>query len=86
VIRRSRGGSLGVSPGNKEVAMKKPVSVPFATTAVLTLAEIKAAVEAFDRGATNVFDTLDAIIVAVETHQVALADAAELERRQRDAA
>lgn len=38
-------------------------------TAILTLAEIKAAVAAFDRGATNVFDTLDAIVVAVEAHQ-----------------
>ncbi|NDC63749.1 MAG: hypothetical protein EBZ59_07160 [Planctomycetia bacterium] len=51
------------------------------TTAVLTLAEIKAAVEAFDRGDANVFDTLDAIIVAFEARRAvvrpeALRDAA----------
>lgn len=44
--------------------MKKPISVPFATTAILTLAEIKAAVEAFDRGDTNVFDALDASLIS----------------------
>ena len=66
--------------------MKKPVSVPFATTAILTLAEIKAAVEAFDRGDTNVFDALDAIIVAVEAHQAAIAHDARREQRRRDAA
>jgi hypothetical protein len=42
-------------------------------TAILALAEIKAAVEAFDRGACNVFDALDAIIVAVEGYQNAVA-------------
>lgn len=41
-------------------------SQPTPATAILTLAEIKAAVEAFDRGDTNVFDALDAIVVAVE--------------------
>lgn len=49
--------------------MKKPISVPFSTTAILALAEIKAAVEAFDSGDTNVVDALDAVIVAVETHR-----------------
>lgn len=39
-------------------------SVP--ATAILTLAEIKAATEAFDRGEANVFDALDAIRMAVE--------------------
>ena len=39
------------------------------TTAVFAIAEIKAAVEAFDRGDTNVFDALTAIIVAVEAYQ-----------------
>jgi hypothetical protein len=42
---------------------------PSPATAILTLAEIKVAVDAFDRGDTNVFDTLDAIIVAVAAHQ-----------------
>jgi hypothetical protein len=40
-------------------------------TAILTLAEIKASIEAFDRGDTNASDALDAIIVAVESHQAA---------------
>jgi hypothetical protein len=66
--------------------MKKSISVPFATTAILTLAEIKAALEVFDRGESNVFDALDSIIMAVEAHQAALVDAAERERRRRDAA
>ena len=66
--------------------MKKPISVPFATTAILTLAEIKAAVEAFDRGDTGVFDALDAISVAVEAHQAAMAHHGRREPRRRDAA
>lgn len=66
--------------------MKKPTSVPFATTAIVTLAEIKAAVEAFDRGDTNVFDVLDAIAVAVEAHRAAMTSARAREKRQRDAA
>ena len=41
------------------------------TAAILTLAEIKAASEAFDRGETNAFDVLDAIIVAVEAYRAA---------------
>jgi hypothetical protein len=41
--------------------------------AILTLAEIKAATEAFDRGESNVLDTLDAIIAAVEGYQHAVA-------------
>lgn len=66
--------------------MKKSISVPLATTAILTLADIKAAVDVFDRGESNVFDALDAIIVAVDAHQAATVDAAEQERRPRDAA
>jgi len=66
--------------------MKKPVSAFIATTAILTLAEIKAALEAFDRGESNVFDALDAISVAVEAHQAALAHDGRREPRQRDAA
>jgi hypothetical protein len=42
------------------------------TAAVLTLAEIKAAVERFDRGETNVFDALDAIVVEVEAYRAAV--------------
>lgn len=49
--------------------MKKPAVLPLAKNAVLVLAEIKAATEAFDRGETNVYDALDAIIVAVEAYR-----------------
>jgi hypothetical protein len=42
-----------------------------ATLALFTLAEIKAATEGFDRGDTNVFDTLDEIVVAVAIFQEA---------------
>lgn len=42
-----------------------------AAIALLTLAEIKAAAECFDRGEANVFDTLDAIVVAVAAFQAA---------------
>lgn len=48
---------------------KTPGSLPLATTALLTLTEIKAATEAFDRGDTNVFDALDAILIAVEAYR-----------------
>ena len=37
--------------------------------AIFTLAKIKAAVEAFDQGDSNVFDVLEAITVAVEMHR-----------------
>ncbi len=66
--------------------MKKPISIPSSSTAILALAEIKAAVEAFDRGDTNAFDALDAIIVAVEAHQAAMADDKRREPEHRDAA
>lgn len=53
--------------------MKMPNALPIAQSAVLALAEIKAATEAFDQGETNVFDALDAIAVAVAAYQNALA-------------
>lgn len=53
--------------------MKKPDALPLARNAMLTLAEIKAATEAFDRGDTNVFNALDAIVVAIEAYQHAMA-------------
>jgi hypothetical protein len=40
-------------------------------TAILLLAEIKASIDAFNRGDMNVADALDAIIFAIESHQVA---------------
>ena len=66
--------------------MKKPMSVPFATTAILTLAEIKAAVEAFDRGESNVFDALDVIVVAVEAYRAATVEKPGRKRAERKAA
>ena len=66
--------------------MKKPILVPFAKPAILTLAEIKAAVEAFDRGEANVLDALDAIVVTVEAHQAATASTSQRKQRGRDAA
>jgi len=66
--------------------MKTPISVPFSTTAILTLAEIKAAVEAFDRGDTNVFDALDAVIVAIDAHRAALDGEPRRKDKRRDAA
>lgn len=41
-------------------------------TAVLALADITAAIESFNRGDANLYDALDAIIVAVEAHRAAL--------------
>ena len=49
--------------------MRPLFSQPSPSTAIFTLAAIKAAVEAFERGDSNVFETLDRIIVAVEAHQ-----------------
>jgi hypothetical protein len=66
--------------------MKKPMSVPFATTAILTLAEIKAAVDAFDRGDTNVLDALNTIAVAVEAYRAALTEKPKRSRPTRRAA
>lgn len=53
--------------------MKMPNALLISQSAVLAIAEIKAATEAFDRGDTNVFNALDAIVVAIETHQNAMA-------------
>jgi len=51
--------------------MKKTDAISRAKAVVLTLSEIKAAVEAFDRGKTNAFDALDAIVVEVEAYRAA---------------
>jgi hypothetical protein len=59
----------------REITMQNFKTIAFAKTAVktavLTLAEIKAAVEAFDRGETNVLNALDAIIAAAEAYRAA---------------
>jgi hypothetical protein len=51
--------------------MNKPDTISAAKAAILTLAEIKAAADAFDRGETNAFDALDAIVMEVEAYQAA---------------
>lgn len=51
--------------------MKKPTTLPLAKAAILTLAEIKATVEAFDRGETNVLSALDSIVMAVDAYLAA---------------
>lgn len=50
---------------------KKPEMISIAKAAILALVEIKAVTESFDRGETNAFDALDAIIVAVEAYRLA---------------
>ncbi|MEX0668981.1 MAG: hypothetical protein WD060_00790 [Pirellulales bacterium] len=48
--------------------MTNKIFTTLAKRAVLVMAEIKVATDAFDRGDTNVFDALDAIRVAVEAY------------------
>ena len=43
-----------------------------AAHAVLTLADIKAASAAFDRGDTNIFEAIDAIVIACEAYRAAI--------------
>jgi hypothetical protein len=50
--------------------MKKTDTNSLTNAAIITLAEIKASLEAFDRGESNVFDALDAITVEVEAYRV----------------
>lgn len=59
--------------------MKSANIVELSKAAVLALAEVKAANEAFDKGEVNVYDTLDAIVAAIEAYQLA-------EQRRRKAA
>ena len=51
--------------------MNTPNPLVLATAAVLTLAEIKAATEAFDRGDANAHDALEAILEAIAAYQAA---------------
>lgn len=48
-----------------------------AALAVFTIAEIKAAVEAFDRGDLNLFVAIDAIAVAIDAYQAGAASGRE---------
>lgn len=73
------------NPVPEEIHMKKPIAIPSAPLAVCTLADIKAAAEAFDRGEANVFEALDAIRVAIEAWE-ATRRAVQPRRRGRDAA
>ena len=54
-------------------------------SAIFKLAEIKAAIDAFDRGESNVFDALDAISVAVAAHEWIM-PLARRDSQRRDAA
>ena len=51
--------------------MNTPNPLVLATAAVLTLAEIKAATEAFDRGDANAHDALESILAAIAAYQAA---------------
>jgi hypothetical protein len=51
--------------------MKNKNCVTPAKRAVLVMAEIKAATDAFDRGDINVFDALDVVVAAVEEYRAA---------------
>ena len=66
--------------------MKSPSTIPFAPSAILAIAEIKAAIESFDHGDVNVFDAFDAIVVAVATYHVTAVDVPRRTRTTRDAA
>lgn len=52
--------------------MNKTDAVAIAKAAMLTLAGIKATVEAFDQGETNVFDALDSIAATVDAYHAAM--------------
>jgi len=66
--------------------MTKSDPVSIASTTILTLADIKAAVDAFERGESNAFDTLDAIRLAVEAHQAAVPARSRRRQPRQDAA
>ena len=56
-------------------------SVKNATTAILTLADIKAAAEAFEQGEVSVFDALDTIAMAIEGCEATAREATAQPRR-----
>lgn len=66
--------------------MKKSNTILIVKTAILTLAEIKAAIEAFDRGESNVFDALDVITIAIKAQQTEASNGHSQPARRRDAA
>jgi hypothetical protein len=60
--------------------MTKSDSSAITRATIFSLADIKAAIDSFERGESNAFDTLDAIYMAVESHQTAMG--ADLQRKQ----
>jgi len=52
----------------KECAVVPNENVSLATCAIMTMAEVKAATEAFDLGEISVFDALAAISTAMEVY------------------
>ena len=66
--------------------MKKATAIPPSVTAVLMLAEIKCAMDAFDRGDTNVFEAIDSIAIAVEAYRAAANKTERRSRKSRKAA
>ena len=53
-----------------------------ATTALLTLADIKAAADAFEQGEVSVFDALDAVAVAIHAYEATAAREATAQPRR----
>lgn len=66
--------------------MTKSDSGSITRTTIFSLADIKAALDCFERGESNAFDTLDAIRLAVESHQAAMLANAQREQARQDAA
>ena len=61
--------------------MAMNLGVKPATTAILTLADIKAAADAFEQGEVSVFDALDAIATAIQSYEATAREATALPRR-----
>ncbi len=59
--------------------MNTPQNLSLPHAVIMAIAEIKAAADAFDRGETNAYDAMDAIVVAIEAYRAAV-------ERRRDAA
>ena len=57
-----------------------------ARSVILLLADVKAAVESFDRGETNAFDAIDAIVSAVDAQRAATSAATKRPSQRRKAA
>lgn len=54
-----------------------------ARIAILAMAEIKAAAEAFDQGESNVFDALDSVGAAIEAYKAAAQSLVHKSRQSR---